>query len=244
MSSFAYLPASTVGAHGAVAIDGTSLTYIALDPTYTGTDTFTYTVSDERGGTATATVTVELMNMLPEAGDEMIAVHAGTSGSSFPTLGDPDGDTVTITSFTQGAHGSVALDGTAFVYTAASPTYTGTDTFTYTIGDGHGGAATGTITVELMNMLPEASDAWATTLADTPVSIPVAISDPDGDAVTITSFTQPSAGSVSPESGGAGFYYLPPSGFDGTVTFTYTVDDGHGGTATGTVMVTVMPAVV
>ena len=35
--------------------------------------------------------------------------------------------------------------------------------------------------------------------------------------------------------------YRPTEGFDGTDSFTYTIDDDHGGQATGTVTVTVLP---
>jgi hypothetical protein len=48
----------TQGAHGAVAISGSQVTYTAA--LYVGADSFTYTVSDGAGGTATATVTVDV----------------------------------------------------------------------------------------------------------------------------------------------------------------------------------------
>ncbi|MBN9121593.1 MAG: tandem-95 repeat protein [Planctomycetes bacterium] len=233
------ISAVTAGAHGSVAIDGASVTYTPSDPTYTGGDAFTYTVGDGRGGTATATVAVTLTNSPPDAFDGELTVHAGSSGEAPLALGDPDGDAVTVTGFTQGAHGSVALDGATLVYTATSPTYTGGDTFTYTVDDGHGGTATGTITVALTNDPPMADDESVTTSADTPVSVTVVLGDPDGDVPVITSYTQPASGSVALQNADT-FYYVPPSGFSGTVTFNYTVDDGHGGTAVGHVSVTVL----
>jgi len=59
-----------------------------------------------------------------------------------------DGDTLTVTTFTQPAHGTVAYStkNKNFRYTPARG-FTGTDTFTYTISDGHGGTATATVTV-------------------------------------------------------------------------------------------------
>ena len=48
----------TQGAHGAVAISGSQVTYTAA--LYVGADSFTYTVSDGAGGTATATMTVNV----------------------------------------------------------------------------------------------------------------------------------------------------------------------------------------
>jgi hypothetical protein len=58
----------------------------------------------------------------------------------------------------------------------------------------------------------------------------------DGDA--ITSFTTPTSGSVAPNPFGQ-LVYTPPSGFTGQVTFGFTVNDGHGGTLTIYVTVTV-----
>ena len=53
---------------------------------------------------------------------------------------DPDGDTLTITAKTNGAHGSVAITGggTGLTYDPVQ-LYVGTDVFTYTISDGRGG---------------------------------------------------------------------------------------------------------
>lgn len=47
----------TQASHGAVYSDGTTLTYVP-DPLFTGTDTFSYTVSDGEGGLDTASVSV------------------------------------------------------------------------------------------------------------------------------------------------------------------------------------------
>ena len=54
-------------------------------------------------------------------------------------------------------------------------------------------------------------------------------SDPDGDALAITSVSGAQGGSVSLTSGGD-VRFTPNSGFDGTARFTYSVSDGNGGT--------------
>ena len=58
--------------------------------------------------------------------------------------------------------------------------------------------------------------------------------DPDGDALTIISVTQPIIGLVEINSGGKSLRYTMPLMFNHTV-FTYTISDGRGGTATATV---------
>jgi hypothetical protein len=65
--------------------------------------------------------------------------------------------------------------------------------------------------------------------------------DPDGDPLTITSFTQPSSGALLQNPDGT-FTYTPASGFSGTDSFTYTIADGRGGSASATVTLTVLSA--
>ena len=67
-------------------------------------------------------------------------------------------------------------------------------------------------------------------------------SDPDGDPISIDSFTQPSNGTVIPGPGGFPDY-TPDLDFQGVDFFTYTVSDGQGGADTATVDITVLPTV-
>ena len=59
---------------------------------------------------------------------------------------DPDNDTLTVNSVTQGTHGSVINNGSDVTYNPDSG-FTGTDSFTYTISDGKGGTDTATVTI-------------------------------------------------------------------------------------------------
>ena len=60
---------------------------------------------------------------------------------------DPNGNTVSITSVTQPANGSVSIGNTGLVTYQSNAGFTGQDSFTYNISDGNGGTATGTVTV-------------------------------------------------------------------------------------------------
>ena len=62
--------------------------------------------------------------------------------------------------------------------------------------------------------------------------------DPDGDALTIASVGAPSHGAVT-NNAGASLTYTPAAGFYGADALTYSLSDGKGGTATGTVNITV-----
>ena len=63
--------------------------------------------------------------------------------------------------------------------------------------------------------------------------------DADGEELWITGVSSPSPGGATVTRDGEWVYYTPPPGFTSADSFTYTVSDGFGGTATGTVTVNV-----
>ncbi|MCI0396757.1 MAG: Ig-like domain-containing protein [Chloroflexi bacterium] len=103
---------------------------------------------------------------------------------------------------------------------------------------------TATLVVQVNNQPPVAVDDEATAVQETPLTIDVLANDDDldGDDLSIIAVTQPATGTVSINSGNS-VTYTPAPGFYGTTdSFSYTISDGRGGTATATVVVTVVPA--
>ncbi|MBT8143988.1 MAG: tandem-95 repeat protein, partial [Gammaproteobacteria bacterium] len=148
------IDAVTQGANGSVTTNGTTVTYTP-DSGFEGSDSFTYTVSDGRGGSDTASVSVTVLpagaNHAPIAGDDNVETPRDMEITVYVLTNDsdPDGDELSITAWSQGAHGSVVKTGNeTLLYTPASG-YTGTDEFTYTISDGRGGSATATVEVRV-----------------------------------------------------------------------------------------------
>ncbi|HET6509767.1 MAG TPA: tandem-95 repeat protein [Baekduia sp.] len=90
-----------------------------------------------------------------------------------------------------------------------------------------------------VNHAPIAVDAAHATDEDTPVSFTLEGSDPDGDPLTFAVTAPPAHGTVT--AAGPRVTYTPAPDFNGTDRFTYTISDGRGGTATGTVVLTVAP---
>ncbi len=180
-------------------------------------------------------------NHFPIAQNDTATVTDGTS-ATIPVLAndsDPDGDPLILTAVTAPAHGVAAIAGTMIVYTPAVG-FSGTDTFGYTISDGHGGSASANVSVGVAaqpNRPPRAVNDSASTTFGRPVTISVLANDtdPDGNSLTIASVTQPVGGSVAIN--GSTLVFTPTAGFSGTARFTYTIDDGHGGTATASVSV-------
>src|SRR5262249_18130989 len=153
---------------------------------------------------------------------------------------DVDGDNLTVTKITQPAHGSASYTASGVTYAPAA-NYNGADSFTYSISDGHRGSATGTDpnSVTQVNDPPVAGADSATTAEDTAVTISVLANDTDvdGDSLTVTGVTQPAHGSASYTA--SGVTYTPAANYNRSDSFTYSISDGHSGTATGTVSITV-----
>ena len=214
-----------------------------------GTDAFTYEIEDGNGGTASAAVevTVAPVNDLPEAaGDSASTVE--DSALVVDVLAndtDIDGDSLRVASVSAPANGTAAIaaGGGGVRYTPAE-NWHGTDAFTYEIDDGNGGMASATVTVTVapVNDLPEAADDEASTNEDEAVTVDVLANDtdPDGDGLRIASVSSPENGTARIAAGVV--LYMPAANFHGTDRFTYTVEDGNGGTASASVTVTVTPA--
>ena len=166
---------------------------------------------------------------------------------------DPDGDALTITSVSTPGKGTAVIAAGRIVYTPAATTCGGaTDSFTYSISDGRGGTATATVAVTINNTTPPPPPPPPPPPANNP---PVAVndlfivsckstavldvlandSDKDGDPLTITSITQPATASISIGANGKTLLYTPRDTCFVRETFTYTISDGKGGTATATV---------
>ena len=66
-------------------------------------------------------------------------------------------------------------------------------------------------------------------------------SDPDNDPLTVTGTTTPAHGTAVVNANNT-ITYTPATGYTGPDSFTYSISDGRGGTASATVSITVSPA--
>jgi hypothetical protein len=239
-----------------------SFTYVP-NANFNGTDSFSYTAGNGLANSAatTVTITVTPLNDAPVANNDGPYEVLANATTLIPHLvandTDVDGDALVVTPVAGGATtqggswvASGADPGTA-VYTAPAG-FEGSDSFGYFANDGLLDSllpATVTVNVSL-NPPPTALDDTAA-MAEDSGSVSVAVlandSDPAGDPISVTSFTQSAAGTVVRDGVDPNVLVFTPNlNFNGVATFTYTITDvpqttGAPKSATATVRVTVTP---
>lgn len=209
------------------------------DGGFSGTDTFTYIVSDGNGGSSTATASI-VVNGVPETTDDTFAVTAGDALiiDFLDNDSDPEGEPLTATILTPPTLGTVVqlLDG-SYEYTPADGVTSGTDSFTYQASDGQGGTSpvtTVTLNISEANVAPVSTGDNFSILGGSfsTVAAPgVLDNDTDanvGDTLEAVLVTDAAFGTVTLRDDG-GFDYTPNPG--ATVTsdsFTYQARDASG----------------
>ena len=243
--------------HGTVALVNGKVVFTP-DAGYSGPATFTYTISDGKGGcgsassdTATVCLTIPKDNTAPDAvNDSVIGQEDHAFVINMATLlandTDANGDKLTVTSVQAGVHGAVAIVSGQVVFTPDA-NYNGPASFTYTISDGKGGTDTATVSLNINpeNDAPDAvNDGVIAGKEDTSLAINFATllandTDIDGDKLTITSVQAGVHGTVAIVSGQVVF--TPDANYNGPASFTYTISDGNGGVDTATVNLNIVP---
>jgi hypothetical protein len=231
--------------HGTAIIVGADVRYNP-DPNYFGPDSFSYTIRDSDGETATATVvvTVTPVNDTPVAQVDTFTVAEDSGATLFNVLANDLGlgdAPISFVSFSDPPNGTVVIVGNQLQYTP-DPNYNGTDAFTYRIRDldNQQSATSVFVTVTQVNDPPTAVNDVFTVTAGVATSLNVLNNDRDidGNPLTLASVSTPTVGTATISANQA--VYTAPAGFAGTATFTYVVTDGKGGSSTATVVVTVL----
>ena len=141
--------------------------------------------------------------------------------------------------------GSLASGGSATYAVTLNATGAGSLTNTATVAGAQADPAAGNnsnaTSTTISNRDPSAVNDVATTNEDTSTSVSVLgnDTDPDGDTLSVTIATQPTHGNTT-VNGNNTVTYSPAPNYNGPDSFSYTISDGHGGTATATVSVAVL----
>jgi hypothetical protein len=228
------------GSYGSVTLNSDGTVTYTPNTGFTGDDQFTYTVEDSFGNTATGTISVTVTAPSAPPIAVWTAQNTAVNIPAATAAVDPDGDTLTVSSVTQGSNGSAVINSDGTVTYTPNSGFTGNDQFQYTVEDPDGNTVTQTITVTVGPIAPIAVNDTVNTPQNTAVNVTVLnlAYQPSGGTLTTTAATQGSHGSVTINTDGT-VTYTPSSGYSGTDQFQYTVTDANSVTATGTITVVV-----
>jgi hypothetical protein len=239
----------TAPSHGSVTLSSTGFLYTP-DADFSGSDQWSYIVSDGVAESEEAVVSVSVTNVAPMANDRRfrVAARSGSLNVAAPGLlsyaVDLDNDPISLSPDSV-TPGQVTLDhGTLTVNSDGSWSYfplgtsAGIDTFTYRITDGAAESAEATITIEVTNFAPIAVSAVERRSLNEGVVVagsrtytlniggefPLAL-DGDQDALTYSLVGTPSLGSATISPAGEAQISIA-SDFVGDVVLQYTASDG------------------
>jgi VCBS repeat-containing protein len=235
--------AATTPGKGTLSKVGTEWTF-KPDSNANGTDSFTITASDGKGGLATKTVnlTINPINDAPVFSDapEALAGSEDVPITFRIATTDFDGDLVTV-SFSRPEKGTVSASAAGYTYTPM-PDANGVDSFNITATDGHGGTTVKAVnvTVAAVNDVPFFTSIPVTLVTDeeVPVNFDVAAGDVDADVLSFAA-TNGQKGTVTGI--GGNFTYTPTLNTNGGDSFIVTARDANGGSNTAVVQVIVNP---
>jgi hypothetical protein len=227
---------------------------------FIGTDTFAYTITDSNGDSSIGTVTISINSLdtkdEPTAKNDLISVvqdsfenainilvdngfGSDTFGSDGPSATHP----ISLISYYTDLGGKLDVVGTIVKYSPRKG-FVGEDRFTYILTDSNGDASRAEVTVTVLEIdTPTAVADAVSVLQDSGItSVDVLANDSfglDGAGITALSVSGTSVeGGVIAVNAGM-IDYTPFAGFSGVDSFDYTITDGSGDTATGTVTILV-----
>jgi large repetitive protein len=251
------------GRRGRVSIlDGTTLVYTP-DQGFVGEDSFTYTIEDPSSLSDTATVRVEMIaldasNRPPIAASDTAETAVGKEvlidvlRNDF----DPERTQLSISSIeppppTQGTvERTILADGRTALKFLPAATFAGAvATFSYRASDADDGLSNpATVTVDVAaadvgNRSPVAVPDTARTRRQQSLQIDVLANDrdPDNDQLIITDVTLVDPRHGEARKSGRSILFVAAASAPDTVQLRYTISDGHDGTATGQVLVKILP---
>ncbi|MFA6046783.1 MAG: Ig-like domain-containing protein, partial [Phycisphaerales bacterium] len=243
--------------HGTVAIVGGQVVFTP-ETGFTGTGSFSYTITDGHGNTSTADVIIQIDPTFPGqntviAADDAYTVPEAGRSITMSVLGndsDPEGDalvpgSVRILSGPDKGTATVNADGTISYVSVGRDAYF--TTLVYEVSDARGARDTATVTIEV-----KAATNNVDAIDDTGEIIPAGATktfnvtandvDPQGDSFQITSIVQPAVGTATFNAATGTITYqsvASNTGYDATIV--YEITDSRGATDTATLTVRVEP---
>jgi hypothetical protein len=246
--------------NGTVSYNATNGT-VTFTPTtgYSGAASFTYSISDTAGGTASANVSLTVKAPSapvanPDSGFTTLQNISTTIAATTLLANDtdPNGLALSVTGVSAGVNGVANYNATTKAVTFTPTTgYNGPASFTYAIADTAGGTASSTVslTVKAPQPLVATNDTGFSTNRNTALAINASQllsndTDPNGLTPTISGVSAPVNGTVAYNATTGVVTFTPTTGYTGAASFTYAISDAAGGTGSATVSLNVNTAAV
>jgi large repetitive protein len=211
---------------------------------YNGSDSFTVTVTDDKGGTTTQVISLTVTAVADIVADT-VSTNEDTAVTSNLLTNDTFEGTPSITAVTQGSNGTVSIvdASTGTVSYTPNANFNGTDSYTYTVTSG-GVTETATVNVTVAKVNDPGTfggDTSGSADEDTNITGTLTFTD-TADGATNPNFTVTSAasnGTATINASTGAWSYTPNADYNGNDSFVVTVTDDDGHTETQTISLTI-----
>jgi VCBS repeat-containing protein len=244
--------------HGSVTDNGDGTFTITQAANFNGPVTLGYDVVDGRDGTVAASLgyAIDAVNDAPVlAGAQTLLAH-GTEDVPYTVslaqlvagFADADGDSLSVANLSAN-HGSVTDNGDGTFTITQSANFNGSVTLGYDVVDGNGGSVAASLgyVIDAVNdapaltgmpaALPAGSEDVAYTVSLSQLT--AGYTDADGDNLSVANLSA-NHGTVTDDGNGT-FTITQAANFNGSVSLSYSVVDGHRGSAPASLSYTVSP---
>ena len=186
-------------------------------------------------------ITADKLNLPPVADPQNLTLEEDGQLLITLTGSDPEGNPLSFELVDLPQHGSITGTPPNITY-KPDPDYYGLDSFSFSVNDGALSSSPAIIGLEItpVNDAPVAESQGVTTQEGTAIEILLVGSDVDGDSLTYSVFNPPSHGTLTGTA--PNLLYTPHTGFVGSDTFTFKVNDGELDSDPATVSITVESA--